>query len=60
MVLQLVYLRDSVRPIHVISCAYNLTVIPIISERGVEKHVEVDNLSSTDVASKVSQLLNLS
>ncbi|OCH91770.1 NADH dehydrogenase alpha subcomplex subunit 2 [Obba rivulosa] len=29
-------------------------------ERGVEKHVEVDNLSSSDVASKVSQLLNLS
>ncbi|OBZ78332.1 NADH-ubiquinone oxidoreductase 10 subunit [Grifola frondosa] len=29
-------------------------------ERGVEKHVEVDNLSSNDVASKVAQLLNLS
>ncbi|EMD32379.1 hypothetical protein CERSUDRAFT_161771 [Gelatoporia subvermispora B] len=29
-------------------------------ERGVEKHVEVDNLSSSDVASKISQLLSLS
>ncbi|GBE84206.1 NDUFA2, NADH ubiquinone oxidoreductase 10.5kD subunit [Sparassis latifolia] len=29
-------------------------------ERGVEKHVEVDNLSSSDVASKVAQLLNVS
>lgn len=31
-----------------------------LKERGVEKHVEVDNLSSTDVASKVAQLLSLS
>ncbi|THH27149.1 hypothetical protein EUX98_g7050 [Antrodiella citrinella] len=29
-------------------------------ERGVEKHVEVENLSQTDVASKIAQLLNLS
>ncbi|KDQ51881.1 hypothetical protein JAAARDRAFT_139498 [Jaapia argillacea MUCL 33604] len=28
-------------------------------ERGVEKHVEVDNLSSSDVASKVAQLLSV-
>ncbi|CAL1710588.1 unnamed protein product [Somion occarium] len=28
-------------------------------ERGVEKHVEVENLSSSDVASRVSQLLNV-
>ncbi|TFY82466.1 hypothetical protein EWM64_g1541 [Hericium alpestre] len=27
-------------------------------ERGVEKHVELDGLSSADVASKVSQLLS--
>lgn len=29
------------------------------AERGVEKHVELDNLSSTEVESKVAQLLNL-
>ncbi|PCH37148.1 NADH dehydrogenase alpha subcomplex subunit 2, partial [Wolfiporia cocos MD-104 SS10] len=29
-------------------------------ERGMEKHVEVDNLPEADVASKVAQLLNLS
>ncbi|KAI8973105.1 NADH dehydrogenase alpha subcomplex subunit 2 [Trametes punicea] len=29
-------------------------------ERGQEKHVEVEGLSSSDVASKISQLLNLS
>ncbi|KZT71204.1 NDUFA2, NADH ubiquinone oxidoreductase 10.5kD subunit [Daedalea quercina L-15889] len=29
-------------------------------ERGVEKHVEVDNLSENDVAARVAQLLNLS
>ncbi|KAH9918061.1 NDUFA2, NADH ubiquinone oxidoreductase 10.5kD subunit [Fomitopsis serialis] len=29
-------------------------------ERGVERHVEVDNLSEKDIASKVSQLLSLS
>ncbi|KAH8096939.1 NADH dehydrogenase alpha subcomplex subunit 2 [Cristinia sonorae] len=29
-------------------------------ERGEEKHVEVENLSHTDVASKIAQLLNLS
>ncbi|KAG6376796.1 NDUFA2, NADH ubiquinone oxidoreductase 10.5kD subunit [Boletus reticuloceps] len=29
-------------------------------ERGVEKHVELDNLSSSEVASKVAQLLSLS
>ncbi|EGN94405.1 Ndufa2, NADH ubiquinone oxidoreductase 10.5kD subunit, partial [Serpula lacrymans var. lacrymans S7.3] len=27
-------------------------------ERGVEKHVELDNLSSSDVASKVASLLS--
>ncbi|KAI0794921.1 NADH dehydrogenase alpha subcomplex subunit 2 [Abortiporus biennis] len=29
-------------------------------ERGQEKHVDVENLSSNDVASRVAQLLNLS
>ncbi|KAI0635369.1 NADH dehydrogenase alpha subcomplex subunit 2 [Trametes polyzona] len=29
-------------------------------ERGQEKHVEVEGLSSSDVASRISQLLNLS
>ncbi|KAF8132434.1 NDUFA2, NADH ubiquinone oxidoreductase 10.5kD subunit [Boletus edulis] len=29
-------------------------------ERGVEKHVELDDLSSSEVASKVAQLLSLS
>ncbi|KAG6336219.1 hypothetical protein ID866_2870 [Astraeus odoratus] len=29
-------------------------------ERGVEKHVELDNLSSGEVASKVAQLLTVS
>ncbi|KAL4063450.1 thioredoxin-like protein [Scleroderma yunnanense] len=29
-------------------------------ERGVEKHVELDNLSSGDVASRVAQLLSVS
>ncbi|KAH7890429.1 NDUFA2, NADH ubiquinone oxidoreductase 10.5kD subunit [Phlebopus sp. FC_14] len=29
-------------------------------ERGVEKHVELDNLSSSDVAAKVAQLLSVS
>ncbi|KAI9566138.1 NDUFA2, NADH ubiquinone oxidoreductase 10.5kD subunit [Boletus coccyginus] len=29
-------------------------------ERGVEKHVELDNLSSSEVVSKVSQLLSVS
>ncbi|EPS94322.1 NADH dehydrogenasealpha subcomplex subunit 2 [Fomitopsis schrenkii] len=29
-------------------------------ERGVERHVEVDNLPEKDVASRVAQLLNLS
>ncbi|KAI0777434.1 NADH dehydrogenase alpha subcomplex subunit 2, partial [Trametes elegans] len=29
-------------------------------ERGQEKHVEVEGLSSTDVASRLSQLLNIS
>ncbi|TCD64971.1 hypothetical protein EIP91_003384 [Steccherinum ochraceum] len=28
-------------------------------ERGVEKHVEVENLSQNDVASRIAQLLNL-
>ncbi|EGO19886.1 NDUFA2, NADH ubiquinone oxidoreductase 10.5kD subunit, partial [Serpula lacrymans var. lacrymans S7.9] len=28
-------------------------------ERGVEKHVELDNLSSSDVASKVASLLSV-
>ena len=31
-----------------------------LSERGVERHVEVDNLPEKDVASRVAQLLNLS
>ncbi|KAF9240026.1 NDUFA2, NADH ubiquinone oxidoreductase 10.5kD subunit [Melanogaster broomeanus] len=29
-------------------------------ERGVEKHVELDNLSSSEVATKVAQLLSVS
>ncbi|KAG8221528.1 NDUFA2, NADH ubiquinone oxidoreductase 10.5kD subunit [Butyriboletus roseoflavus] len=29
-------------------------------ERGVEKHVELDNLSSSEVASKIAQLLSVS
>lgn len=33
---------------------------PLSAERGVEKHVEVENLSQNDVASKVAQLLSLS
>ena len=30
------------------------------AERGVERHVELDNLSSSEVASKVAQLLSVS
>lgn len=29
-------------------------------ERGVERHIELDNLSTADVASKVAQLLSVS
>ena len=31
-----------------------------VLERGVEKHVDLENLSSADVANKVSQLLTVS
>lgn len=35
-------------------------LMSMLAERGVEKHVEVENLSQNDVASKVAQLLSLS
>lgn len=31
---------------------------PLIAERGVEKHVELDNLPETEVSSKVASLLS--
>jgi len=35
-----------------------IVVLTMIIERGVEKHVELDNLSAVDVHSKVSSLLS--
>jgi hypothetical protein len=33
--------------------------LPVFTEKGVEKHVELDNLSQADVESKVAQLLSV-
>ena len=36
-----------------------LLMVALIIERGVEKHVDVENLPQNEVQSKVSQLLGL-
>ena len=41
------------------TCAVSsLLADELLAERGVEKHVELDNLSATDVETKVAQLLS--
>lgn len=39
------------------SFQFGLAVLTPCTEKGVEKHVELDNLSANDVESKVAQLL---
>jgi len=56
---QLEYLRGLVRvtSLEYFYCEIDPVLTSDGTERGVEKHVELDNLSATDVESKVALLL---
>ena len=57
MVHQQEFLRDLVRLVSLVPFQY-LLLITTTLEKGVEKHLELDNLSSSEVETKVGQLLS--
>lgn len=59
MVHQREFLRGLVRPYYTLYSILELTRTSHLAEQGVEKKVELDNLSSSDVSSQIAKLLGL-